>query len=485
MEIYKHEIEAGLAEKIQANKSLSFYVPLVPPEPYRVKANISGLPDKVRAAINDPDLKVIPSVLVSTTWNRNDDIFDKYETWKARHTPTFKPANIDHDEDQIVGTIIGTWAADENYNVIPDNIPLDDLPDYYHLIVASAIYTQWSKPENRERVNKLLDAIHAGQKYVSMEAIFSGFDYGIQTPDGTFAVIERNDETSFLTSHLRAYGGKGVYEGHRVGRLLKNITFVGKGFVDIPANPDSVIILDDENVNRVMDAIKTDLSIFGVKSNEPVKAQLDREKHTMSDELKDLLAQAQKENEELKRELEELKAKRHEDTIADLKAQLEELQKAKSEAETQRDEVLNQIKEVKAELEKAQKEAEEAQAQMDKMKKEQKKKDRKNKLMAAGLKEEEAEKQVELFANLTDEQFDGIVQLFEAKAASADANDSNDDDTNDDNVDDVVNADDNTAKGTHNVGDDNGCGDDALEKARAGFMRWVEKNVCGIENNEE
>ena len=31
------------------------------------------------------------------------------------------------------------------------------------------------------------------------------------------------------------------YEDHKVGRLLRNITFSGKGFVEKPANPDSII----------------------------------------------------------------------------------------------------------------------------------------------------------------------------------------------------------------------------------------------------
>ena len=45
----------------------------------------------------------------------------------------------------------------------------------------------------------------------------------------------------FLHKHLRAYGGKGGYEDHKIGRLLRNIVFSGKGFVNKPANPDSVI----------------------------------------------------------------------------------------------------------------------------------------------------------------------------------------------------------------------------------------------------
>jgi hypothetical protein len=50
-----------------------------------------------------------------------------------------------------------------------------------------------------------------------------------------------------LTSHLRAYGGPGIFDDFRIGRVLRKITFSGKGFVDKPANPDS-IIFDKEDL---------------------------------------------------------------------------------------------------------------------------------------------------------------------------------------------------------------------------------------------
>ena len=54
-------------------------------------------------------------------------------------------------------------------------------------------------------------------------------------------IVPRNNETAFLTRHLRAYGGEGSYQEHQIGRLLRNITFSGKGFVNRPANPESII----------------------------------------------------------------------------------------------------------------------------------------------------------------------------------------------------------------------------------------------------
>ena len=172
------------------------------------------------------------SILVSTSWNKNDDVFDKDEVWASKDTPKYKPTNLEHNEKQIVGGIIDNWAVDENFNLIDTNIDHNNLPDHYHILVSSVIYKQWQDPEYRDRVFDLIDKIEAGDKYVSMESIFNGFDYAVIAPDGKHHILSRSDETAFLTQHLRSYGGTGSYQDHHIGRLLRNITFSGKGFVD-------------------------------------------------------------------------------------------------------------------------------------------------------------------------------------------------------------------------------------------------------------
>ena len=67
------------------------------------------------------------SILVSTTWNKNDDVFDKAEVWTAKNTPKFKPTNLEHDEKQIVGGIIDNWVVDNNFELIAENSEPNDL----------------------------------------------------------------------------------------------------------------------------------------------------------------------------------------------------------------------------------------------------------------------------------------------------------------------------------------------------------------------
>src|SRR5262249_41187146 len=88
----------------------------------------------------------------------------------------------------------------------------------------------------------LLAEIAQGEYSVSMECLFNKFDYILTAPDGTTRIVARNDKTAFLTKHLRCYAGSGYYGDSKVGRVLRNIVFSGKGLVKNPANADSVIL---------------------------------------------------------------------------------------------------------------------------------------------------------------------------------------------------------------------------------------------------
>jgi predicted Zn-dependent protease len=60
-------------------------------------------------------------------------------------------------------------------------------------------------------------------------------------------VVARNQDTASLTKHLRQYGGTGKYNDFAIGRVLRNITFSGKGLVENPANEESIIFNNVES----------------------------------------------------------------------------------------------------------------------------------------------------------------------------------------------------------------------------------------------
>ena len=246
MKIHKQEILDGLSEKIEASASVSLDAQILinsdldHPSEEEIQKTLAGYghsnPDQI-------DLYYINTVLVSTGWNKNDDVFAAEEAWAARDTPVDKQFNYMHDESDIIGHITGSTVVDENGT----KIEAEDPPEKFDIITSAVLYKSWSDPELRERMSQIVSEIEEGKWAVSMECLFSDFDYSVVSPDGEMKVVARNDESAFLTKHLRVYGGKGVYEGYKVGRLLRNIAFSGKGLVNKPANPRSIILQPDED----------------------------------------------------------------------------------------------------------------------------------------------------------------------------------------------------------------------------------------------
>ena len=237
MIIYEQENSDGLSEKISGSFSIAYNSLL---SPFTVENN--KFRDKIAASFNDPDLYYVQSILVSSSWNRNDDIFDKKEIWAARHTPEDKPTNLEHNENLIIGHITSNWPITVEGELIPEDISPDDLPEKYHILTGSVIYRAYSSEDLRERTENLIHSIQSGNKYVSMECLFKGFDYGlINSSNNEYKILSRNNDTAYLTKYLKAYGGNGENNEYKIGRVLRNITFTGKGFVNKPANEESII----------------------------------------------------------------------------------------------------------------------------------------------------------------------------------------------------------------------------------------------------
>jgi hypothetical protein len=240
MKIYAQEIADGLSERIKSDTTIAYCSQAVLTTE---KNSIKRLIDKVKASSNPNqiDLYYIKSILVSTGWNKNDDVFDPQQTWAARSTPEDKQFNLMHNENDIIGHITGSYVVDPDGNKIgaTEN---DAAPSQFDIVTEAVIYNSWTNPDNRERMSKIISEIEQGKWFVSMECLFAGFDYSVKDTSGQTKVVARSEDSAFLTKHLRAYGGTGEYEGYQIGRLLRDISFSGKGLVSRPANPRSIIL---------------------------------------------------------------------------------------------------------------------------------------------------------------------------------------------------------------------------------------------------
>ena len=442
MKIFEQEKLDGLEETIKASASITYASYVEPCSSSNQTKHIKSL-----ASVNDSDLYYVQSILVTSNWNKNDDIFDKSEVWAAKNTPEDKPTNLEHNEETIVGHITSNWPVTTDGLLINENTPVENLPDTYHILTGSVIYKGYTIPDLKNRADKLIAEIEEGSKYVSMECFFKGFDYGLLNKStGEYKILSRNEATAYLTKYLRSYGGLGEHDNYKIGRVLRNITFSGKGFVDKPANPDSVIFTQDNllnknenitlekkddfiisgvskqksNLNQVENSImKEETSVAEVQpteitSNPVEEATVVEVASTNTDELQNSIKVHEEDTEAAKK----LKIKEDEDAKDEenknLKAALESANKIITSYKILEKEVAKkdeEVKKMKAELDSAleavaayKKEQEEA------MKKEKKMK-RVAQLTDKGVENELALSTVEKFESVDDEAFEAIVSL--------------------------------------------------------------------------
>ena len=380
MEIEIFPPEESLAKFIRDQNRITFASLAEESEEFSIEKLYSELA-VANSNPNQEDLYYFNSILVSTGWNLNDDVFSPEEVWASRTSPEDKQLNCMHSETDIVGHI----TSNTSVCIDGKKIEASEMPEQFEIKIGSVLYRRWTNPQLKARVEKIIAEIKEGKWCVSMECLFKGFDYAVMTPNGEMKLIARNAETAFLTKHLRAYGGKGVVDGHRVGRLLRNITFTGVGLVDKPANPRSVILKPAATVasesNHVLIATLKESDMDHEKAMQDLRIELDA-----------LKAGYTQSNEALKAEVAS-----KETVIAGKETLIEELKVSVATLTTE----LNDTRAVCAAVNE----------EVSKMKSEAKILARKASLVAAGLSAEEVEATLSKFATVDDSVFASIVEI--------------------------------------------------------------------------
>lgn len=413
MKIFENEIKDGVSELVQAQCAIAYCTPIIISDQPKDLA-FDKLLSKIKAENANPkqiDLYYLKSVLVSTGWNKNDDVFSSEQTWAARSTPEDKQFNFMHNENDIIGHITGSYVIDRDGNRLSDN---SEMPKDFDIITEAVLYNSWTNPENRQRMNTIIAEIEEGKWFVSMECLFSGFDYSVMDSNGQAKVIARTEDSSFLTKHLRAYGGTGEYEGYKIGRSLRDISFSGKGLVSKPANPRSVILdaskafsINDSQVNENVSQGDINMS-----DNNVLEKQLA--------EVRNELASAKEENKAIRAQIEAAKDKEYADTIANYEstvvAQSSEIEALEAKLSAFEETVKALEDTIASKHEDMMKKEEE----MKKMKKMQRDNMRKASLVEAGFEPVEAEESLALYDAVEDEAFASIVAMYKKKMAKDD-----------------------------------------------------------------
>jgi basic membrane lipoprotein Med (substrate-binding protein (PBP1-ABC) superfamily) len=231
MKVYENEKKDGLEAIISSNASLAYLTKLEIGSDD--KADLAKLYETlaVKKDMSNYGLHPMKSILVSSVWNLNDDVFTGEELLAAKDTPRNKPLNIGHDQKEIVGHMTDCHVIDDEGKTVDVTLAEKDLPKKIHILADSFIYTHWYEDEQKAKVDELLEDIKAGKYCVSMECVFSDFDYALKDAKGAITIVKRDEGTSWMTKHLAVYKGSGSLIGQQIGRVPRNVSFNGIGIV--------------------------------------------------------------------------------------------------------------------------------------------------------------------------------------------------------------------------------------------------------------
>ncbi len=486
IKIYDAEHEAGLASQMTEN-SIAFCA----------KAEHFLVPEghKILTTANKKEIDLeldypTKSILASTTWNKNDDVFSPNHTWAARHTPINSPTNIDHDHKKIVGHITDAWVIDEENKVIADDTAEADLPSKFHVCNSAVIYRYSREKDLVTRAEKLIEEIEEGKKFVSMECLFPDFDYAVISDDNIYSIVKREASTAFLTKHLRIYGGVGSYNGHKIGRFLKNMVFSGKGYVDNPANPESIIFGSETEFDFSTASYQNNLfkienkSIFGVSIDiaqlnvsDTSNADVQTENKIMAEENK-VIEKLEAQVANLIKQLADADVKAKNDEIETLKTQLaksnSDLEAQKSvneEFKTQVASAKEEVETVKAEVVKLSTANTELSDKVATAEKNQTRAERIAKLINGGVAKEIAEAKVEKFCALSAEQFEEVAEVIVAAVKPQSTTTQTDASDTDSEIEADLSTAEQTEEVVASVGDDEEEDEDKKSKAKAEAVR--------------
>jgi hypothetical protein len=386
IEIFNQEKIDGL-EHCLSNNSLAYNLDISPLKDIKFAESKKWT---ATANLEQPDLFYLDSILATLGWNLNDDIFLKDEVIRAKDTPVDKPFNRMHVQEDIIGHMTASRLLDADYNVVSEN-------DFEHIAVSSVIYRAWRDKEKNEEIEKTIAEILDGKWKVSMECLFNKFDYGLITAEGKQIIVERKPETSYLTKYLRAYNGPGIVNNNKIGRVLRDITFCGKGLVDNPGNPYSIIF---NKSKKFFGAKASNIKELVMNELETAKAELDKAKA----ELDSIRLEVQKAAEakwQAAISEKEAEIKSRDETIASLQADIKKL--SENLASTQAS--IEAIELVKAEAIKG---FEAVKAELDKIKAETTLANRRAALSQV-VSADRVESMLEKFSSLSEEQFSELV----------------------------------------------------------------------------
>jgi hypothetical protein len=308
MKLYR--AEQDIKTIIESNNKIEFQcsVELLEP-PVTLSENLVTAAKKYDFPITD-DVLPFSSILVSNIWNKNSVVFTAGELIKFYQTSEFKPVNWMHKGsetrgNQIIGVMLksdlvkGTIPSfssfqEEDYVILSSSENRERADGKIHIqsdgIIWSAYFPSYSKLVQKGFKN--------GTLFVSMEALFTDYDYAFrESADSPIQIVSRNEKTAHYSKALKMFGGKGQanYNGKNmeIAVVPREFVFSGNGFVTNPANNDG-----EKNLSIIVDVGENSKEISNTVYNINESLNLSN-KNDMSTELQNQLTELQSKYDQL------------------------------------------------------------------------------------------------------------------------------------------------------------------------------------------
>ncbi len=245
------------------------YASILKEEPSKEIATALSIPPPEQ---RQPDLQYLTSVFVSSGFNLNMAYFLPSELILSRNTIVHKPLDVEHEQEKVVGHLHSIAFAYKDGSVFDPEELTDtvgrDIDKISMDILASARLYKVRFPEVAEDVD-------AGKYGVSMECYFRDFDIIVNNIIIPKIEAKKAGLVEVVNNVIQVVEGKTSVGVHKVGRVLRGMLFSGCGLVEVPANPDSIILetaaKNNEPTNKyVLDLTKVDSYMKAKQENEAI-----------------------------------------------------------------------------------------------------------------------------------------------------------------------------------------------------------------------
>ena len=262
---------------------------------YFSKASLDNLesliPDDVDLEKNIDLMAVAFNAAVVNRFNKNGDGIDSKTAVAINNYFIHKPANIEHNRDQVVGHIVSSGFSSFGESQIMTEQEVLETSEPINISLAAVVYRMAN--ESLAEMLEGSDSISAPTISTSWELGFNEYAVAVGSKDLKDCEIVYGEEAKALEENLVAFGGTGKLDDGRVcHRLVIGEVFpLGVAFTTKPAaDVKGVYVADEEKKNnKELVAKNKNINNMKNKSSQNLNTNVIQDKETINMETEKLI----------------------------------------------------------------------------------------------------------------------------------------------------------------------------------------------------